>query len=83
MIFIDGWHTFDYTLLDLFYSFLLLKKNGYIVIDDALHPGVNKVVKYVQDNYKFLKKTNTDVRTVAVYQKISEDTRAWNFHKDF
>jgi predicted O-methyltransferase YrrM len=83
LIFIDGWHTFDYTLLDLFYSFLLLKKDGYIVIDDALHPGVNKVTKYVQSNYPFLKKIDTEVTTVAVYQKIGDDHRAWNFHKDF
>jgi len=84
LIFIDGWHTFDYTLLDLFYAFLLLKKDGYIIIDDALHPGVNKVTKYVQTNYPFLKKIDTEVKTVAVYQKISDsDDRPWNFHKDF
>ena len=34
-IFIDGWHTFDYTLVDFFYSDLLLKIGGIIIIDDA------------------------------------------------
>ena len=34
LIFIDGFHTFDYTLLDFFYSDLLLKVNGFIIIDD-------------------------------------------------
>jgi len=83
IIFIDGWHTFDYTLLDLFYAYLLVKKNGFIVIDDALHPGVNKVTKYIETNYSFLKKVFTEVKTVAVYQKIGDDNREWNFHKDF
>ena len=31
-IFIDGFHTFDYTLVDFFFSNLLLKINGIIVI---------------------------------------------------
>ena len=83
IIFIDGWHTFDYTLNDLFSSFLLVKLNGYIVIDDALHPGVNKVVKYIETNYQFLKKIDMGVKTLAIYLKIGEDKREWNFHKDF
>jgi predicted O-methyltransferase YrrM len=83
IIFIDGWHTFDYTLNDLFISFLLVKLNGYIVIDDALHPGVNKVLKYIQTNYQFLKKIDMGVKTLAIYLKIGNDKREWNFHKDF
>ena len=50
-IFIDGWHTFDYTLLDFFYSSLILKIGGIIVIDDAYHAGVNKFMKYIDSNY--------------------------------
>ena len=44
LIFIDGWHTFYYTLVDFFYSNLLLKIGGMIIIDDALHAGVAKCV---------------------------------------
>ena len=44
-IFIDGWHTFDYTLIDFFYADKLLKIGGFIVIDDALHRGVEKNIK--------------------------------------
>jgi predicted O-methyltransferase YrrM len=83
IVFIDGWHTFDYTLYDLFGAYLLVKINGYIVIDDALHPGVNKVVKYIETNYKFLKKVDMGVKTVAIYLKTGEDKREWNFHKEF
>ena len=81
-IFIDGWHTFDYTLIDFFYSNLLLKINGVIIIDDALHNGVSKCVKYIDTNYKFYKKLNS-TNTIASYQKINNDSREWNFHNFF
>jgi hypothetical protein len=81
-IFIDGFHTFDYTLLDFFYSNLLLKINGTIVIDDALHHGVAKCVKFIESNYKFYKKEPSPV-SCAVFYKISNDMRETDFHKDF
>jgi len=82
LIFIDGWHTFDYTLVDFFYSNLLLRKNGIIVIDDALHKGVNKCVKYIERNYKNYKKIDSPI-TVAAFKKLGDDNREWNFHSDF
>lgn len=81
-IFIDGWHTFDYTLIDFFYSDLLLKTKGIIVIDDALHDGVKKVVKYIESNFKNYRKLNSP-RTNAVFLKLADDSRNWNFHRDF
>jgi predicted O-methyltransferase YrrM len=81
-IFIDGWHTFDYTLVDFFYSNLLLRIDGMIIIDDALHAGVAKCVKYLDTNYLFYKKINSP-NTVACYKKIKEDDRPWNFNNFF
>jgi len=81
-IFIDGWHTFDYTLIDFFYADKLIKKGGVIVIDDALHPGVRKFVDYINTNYKWYKKLDSPI-TLASYEKIKEDDREWNFHKNF
>jgi len=78
-IFIDGWHTFDYTLVDFFYANLLLKNNGIIVIDDAMHKGVSECVRYLEKNYQFYKKIPS-INTIAVFQKIGDDTRDWNFH---
>ena len=85
LIFIDGFHTFDYTLIDFFYSNLLLKKNGIIIIDDALHKGVSKCVKYIETNYNSFYKKLTDKTpiTFAAFRKINDDTREWNFHVDF
>ena len=82
LIFIDGMHLFDYTLVDIYFSVKLLKINGIIVIDDALHPGVQKCVNYFDSNYKFYKKLESPV-TLASYQKISDDNRDWNFHQKF
>lgn len=81
-IFIDGWHTFDYTLVDFFYSNLLLKIGGIIMIDDALHNGVADCIKYLNKNYTFYKKIDS-IKSVGVYKKIREDDRAWNFHSFF
>jgi predicted O-methyltransferase YrrM len=81
-IFIDGFHTFDYTLLDFYYANLLLKINGIIIIDDALHSGVNKCIKYIETNYLFYKKQESPI-TIAVFKKITEDNRDFNFYKNF
>jgi predicted O-methyltransferase YrrM len=81
-IFIDGWHTFDYTLVDFFYSNLLLRVGGFIMIDDALHHGVSNCMKYLNSNYLFYKKMDS-IKTIGVYKKIKEDNRAWNFHVNF
>ena len=45
--FIDGWHTFDHTLLDFFYLNRMLNVNGVIVFDDVSMPPVHKCVRYV------------------------------------
>lgn len=51
LIYIDGWHTFDYTLVDFFYSDLILEINGIIVLDDIKHKPVQKCLKYIETNY--------------------------------
>jgi predicted O-methyltransferase YrrM len=81
-IFIDGWHTFDYTLIDFFYSDKLLRIGGVIIIDDALHKGVKKFIKYVETNYTNYNKIET-IDTQCGFIKISNDTRDWFFHEDF
>jgi predicted O-methyltransferase YrrM len=81
-IFIDGWHTFDYTLIDFFYADKLLRIGGIILIDDAFHKGVAKFVRYIQNNYKNYDKIETH-KTLAGFKKLKNDTRDWSFHKEF
>lgn len=82
LIFIDGWHTFDYTLIDFFYADLLLKVGGIIIIDDAMHQGVGKCLRYLDSNYKHYKRIQSP-NTVGAYQKISQDKRDWDYHTNF
>lgn len=47
MAFIDGWHTFDHTLLDFFYLNRMIKVGGLIIIDDTGMPAVKKAIRYI------------------------------------
>jgi predicted O-methyltransferase YrrM len=47
-IFIDGWHTFDHTMIDCFYATRLLRVGGHLVIDDAHFDGISRVVAHLQ-----------------------------------
>jgi predicted O-methyltransferase YrrM len=46
LAFIDGWHTFDQTLIDMYYANRLVKVGGYIIIDDADWISVSKAISY-------------------------------------
>lgn len=84
-IFIDGMHTFDYTLLDFFYADLLLQPGGVICVDDVRHSGVGACVDYVAANYAhYTLDSNTLVSDMmATFVKQAEDGRGWDYHKDF
>lgn len=47
LVFVDGWHTLDHTLLDCFYATRLLRTGGYLVVDDITLPPVRRALGYV------------------------------------
>ena len=51
--FIDGWHTFDYSLIDFFYIDKMLKVGGIVVFDDADWPSIRKLCRYVLMNLSY------------------------------
>jgi predicted O-methyltransferase YrrM len=51
--FIDGWHTFDHTLVDFFYIDMMLRDGGFIVFDDVGYPAINAVVRFVLTNRSY------------------------------
>lgn len=65
LAFIDGWHTFDYTLLDVFYADKMLRPGGILLIHDMDLPSKRKVwgflkthrrckrIEYMADKSKF------------------------------
>ena len=82
-VFISGSHAFDNILLDFYYSNLLLKINGFILIDNALQAGINKCIQYIETNYSdFYKKIDSSV-SCAIFQKTNEDKKKWNHYKKF
>jgi predicted O-methyltransferase YrrM len=46
--YIDGWHTFDYVLLDLFYIDKMLRPGGIVAFNDCDWPAVEKVIGYLK-----------------------------------
>src|SRR5262249_48879953 len=51
--FIDGFHTFDYALVDFFFIDRLLAVGGAVAFDDADWPSVRRVVRYVATNLSY------------------------------
>ena len=53
LAYIDGWHTFDYTLLDFFYIDKMLKKGGVVAFNDAGYRAVHRVLSFVTSHRKY------------------------------
>ena len=51
--YIDGWHTFDYTLLDFFYIDRMLRKDGAVAFNDSHFRAVHRVIKFVLSHRKY------------------------------
>ena len=51
--FIDGWHTFDYVLVDFFFIDKMLEVGGIVVFDDANWPSIRKVCRYIATNQPY------------------------------
>lgn len=62
--FIDGWHTFDSTLVDFFYVDRLLKPGGVVVLDDTDFPSVWKFCRYLVTNRDY-----TVIATLPIPEK--------------
>lgn len=83
LVYIDGWHTFDFTLIDFFYSDKILEPGGCIVIDDVRHGGVKKCVKFILANYDHYTVLDSGLSTNITLVKTREDDRPQHSHKNF
>jgi len=82
LIFIDGMHLFDYTIVDMFFADHLLNVGGLMIVDDIKHSNVKNAYKFLVRNYKhYTVKKSLD--TMGVLYKREEDSRKWNFHRIF
>ena len=48
--FVDGWHTFDYVLMEFFYIDRLLRVGGVVAFDDTFYRSIRKVCRYIITN---------------------------------
>lgn len=51
--YIDGWHTFDYALVDSWYLDKMTPKNGVIAFNDCGWPAVAKAIRFVQTHRRY------------------------------
>lgn len=51
--FIDGWHTFDYTLIDFFLIDKILKPGGYVAFHDTYGRAKQKVINFILSHRKY------------------------------
>jgi predicted O-methyltransferase YrrM len=75
--FIDGYHLFDYTLIDVFYCLKMLRVGGVLIVDDKKMKAIRAVAKYVLRAYKNVAEICPDCETLLVIRKISNDDRDW------
>lgn len=48
LILVDGWHSFDHTMLDFFYADLLLRIGGVVMFHDTCLPSVHRVCRFIE-----------------------------------
>lgn len=48
--FIDGWHTYDHTLVDFFYIDRMLDPGGIVVLDDVGYPALRRLCHFIVTN---------------------------------
>ena len=53
LAFIDAWHTFDYTLIDIFLADKLLKPGGFLLMHDYAMPSKKKAWGYLKSHRKY------------------------------
>ena len=71
VMFIDGSHRFDYTLMNLFMADKLIKLNGYIIIDDGQMEIVRDAINYFITHYLHYEITNIVHNNMVFLKKVS------------
>jgi predicted O-methyltransferase YrrM len=74
---IDGWHLFDYTLIDVFYCLEMVKIGGYVIVDDKNQKAVKAVAKYITRSYSHVMDVCPSCVSTLVIKKKSNDLRDW------
>jgi predicted O-methyltransferase YrrM len=89
--YIDGWHTFDYTLIDWWYVDKMLPASGIVAFNDCGFPAVEKVIQFVLTHRSYAEIESglppllkNGMRAEDRYfRKTGCDEPAWNFFAPF
>jgi len=84
---IDGWHTFDHTLVDFFYINKMLDVSGIVILDDTNLPSIWRLTKHIRTypGYEpFALRTQPKVRTRAKVRRAMSHAlpslkRIWDY----
>ncbi len=76
--FIDGWHTFDYALVDFFYIDRMLSVGGMVVFDDADWPAIRKVIRYVMRNSRYSSRSMNQRDRLSTKRLILDRVVSWS-----
>ncbi|HEY3637404.1 MAG TPA: class I SAM-dependent methyltransferase [Rhizomicrobium sp.] len=74
---IDGYHTFDHTLVDFFYVNRMLGVGGIVIIDDTDLPAVSRVVEHILTYPAY------EIFTIAAPPGASAITKRTKNHRTF
>lgn len=83
LIYICGYNTFDNSMLLFHYSDLVLKRHGYIILDNIDLPAIFDLREYLDSNYIHYERVETIYKSFHVYKKLKEDPRSRKFHIKF
>lgn len=82
-IFIDGDHKFDFQFVDFYYSALLLKNDGFLLLHDSWMRSTRLLMSFIERNRKDFTKINLPLKNLALYQKTGKDLRDGMNFKEF
>jgi predicted O-methyltransferase YrrM len=84
--FIDGYHTFDHVLLDVFFVDLLLNVGGIVALDDLDYPSIAKVSRYIATNRAYrVMRTSSEIgrrdKALRIPMRRTVDAVGWTMGK--
>lgn len=97
LAYIDGWHTFDHTLLDFFYVDKLLDVGGVVAFNDCSLRAVHRVTRFVTTHRHYreidagLPRTYASLRARLqrrqqedrYFEKLADEQPSWDFYAPF
>ena len=65
LVFVDGWHSFEYVMLDMFYADLLLRPGGVLGFDDCDMPATRRSLRFLLTHRPYIEIVTGPARYTA------------------